>query len=234
MTALPRDDTREGGGGIADDVLVVPLQAGTQWDSLAHVSYRGRLYNDRDADTTVTVHGASANSIRAISGRIVTRGVLLDLPRYFEIESLEPGYPISVQDLEGALAVAGTDVGSGDVLLVRTGYMARCRPQSWDGYRDTTPGLGIETAEWIFDRRLAAVATDTVAVEVKPSQLSGIFVPFHIVAITHMGLLLGEVFDLEVLSEQCAQDSVYEFLFVAAPLPITAAVGSPVNPYAVR
>ena len=48
------------------------------------------------------------------------------------------------------------------------------------------------------------------------------------------GLLVGEIFDLDELAEDCAGDRVYEFLFVAPPLPITGAVGSPVNPLAVK
>lgn len=49
-----------------------------------------------------------------------------------------------------------------------------------------------------------------------------------------MGLLIGEIFDLDSLAEDCAEDGVYEFLFSAAPLPFTAAVGSPVNPMAIK
>lgn len=49
-----------------------------------------------------------------------------------------------------------------------------------------------------------------------------------------MGLLLGEIFDLEPLGQDCAEDHVYEFMFVAPPLPITRAVGSPINPQAIK
>jgi kynurenine formamidase len=233
MNALPRDDPRPGGGGIADDVLVIPLQSGTQWDSLAHVSYMGQLYNGRDADL-VGVHGAPVNSIRAISSRIATRGVLLDFPRLFGVESLEAGYAISATDLDNALEAEATAISEGDALLVRTGHLTICRARHWDGYRDTTPGLGIDTAGWLHAHRVAAVATDTVAVEVKPSQYPDVFMPLHIAAIPHMGLLLGEVFDLDLLAERCATSGIYEFLFVAPPLPVTGAVGSPINPYAIQ
>jgi hypothetical protein len=49
-----------------------------------------------------------------------------------------------------------------------------------------------------------------------------------------MGLLIGEIFDLEALAADCARDGVYEFLFAAPPLPITGAVGSPINPLAIK
>lgn len=51
--------------------------------------------------------------------------------------------------------------------------------------------------------------------------------PLHQIAIPNMGLPLGEMWDLEELSEDCAADGVYEFLLVAAPLPVTGAVGAP-------
>jgi hypothetical protein len=56
----------------------------------------------------------------------------------------------------------------------------------------------------------------------------------HIILIVHMGLTLGEIFDLEALADDCVRDGVYEFLFSAPPLPITRAVGSPINPVAVK
>jgi hypothetical protein len=52
--------------------------------------------------------------------------------------------------------------------------------------------------------------------------------------VVNMGLLVGEIFDLEGLSDDCARDGVYEFMFVAPPLPITRAVGSPINPQAIK
>jgi hypothetical protein len=48
-----------------------------------------------------------------------------------------------------------------------------------------------------------------------------------------MGLLLGEMFQLEELGRVCAELGRFEFLFVAVPLPFRRAVGSPVNPVAV-
>jgi kynurenine formamidase len=233
MTAIPDMDPRSGGAGIADDVLVLPLQASTQWDSLAHVTYKGVMYGGRST-SRVTTRGAEVNSIRAISSRVLTRGVLVDVARYAGVASLEESYAISVDDLEGALSEARVTLKPGDALLIRTGYLAKCRADAWRGYIGDSPGLGLETIEWIHEHQLAAVATDTVAVEVKPSQIKGFLVAFHVLAITHMGLLMGEIFDLEALSEDCHDDGIFEFLFVAPPLPVTGGVGSPINPYAVK
>lgn len=233
MTALHEFDTRSDGTAYADDVLVFPLQAGTQWDALAHYSHLGRMYNDRPA-SLVTTRGAQTNSIASVSSRVMTRGVLVDIPRYFGVETLEPGYSISIADLEGALAATRVDVGPGDALLVRTGFLAHCRSRGWVGFKDDSPGLGADTIEWIHDRQIAAVATDTSFVEVRPSTVPGMRAPFHVAGLVYMGLLLGEVFDLEELARDCADDGVHEFLLVAPPLAVTGAVGSPINPYAVK
>ena len=73
-----------------DDVVVMPLQCATQWDSLAHVYYGGQLYNGFPASTT-TAAGASRNGIDKIGAGIVSRGVLLDVARAAGVERLPPG-----------------------------------------------------------------------------------------------------------------------------------------------
>jgi hypothetical protein len=81
---------------------------------------------------------------------------------------------------------------------------------------------------------VAAVAADNYAVEVRPSELPPFRVPFHICAIPNMGLTLGEIFFLDELAADCAGDGRYAFLLVAPPLPVTAGVGTPINPYAAQ
>ncbi len=81
---------------------------------------------------------------------------------------------------------------------------------------------------------IAAIATDTWGFEVRPGEFDHAFQPLHQVAIPHIGLLIGEMWDPDALAEDCADDGVYEFWLAAAPLPITGAVGSPVNPIAVK
>src|SRR5262249_36141020 len=68
------------GYGGSDDWIVMPLQCVTQWDSLAHVFYEGKMYNGYDA-ALVTSSGTSKNSIDKTKDRIVGRGVLLDVAR---------------------------------------------------------------------------------------------------------------------------------------------------------
>jgi hypothetical protein len=69
---------------------------------------------------------------------------------------------------------------------------------------------------------------------VRPSEIPGFRNPFHVVAIPNMGLTLGEIFFLEELAADCAADGRYAFLLVAPPLPVVRAVGTPINPYAMK
>jgi hypothetical protein len=81
---------------------------------------------------------------------------------------------------------------------------------------------------------VAAIATDTWGVEVRPNQTDEATQPWHWIAIPIMGLTVGEIFYLAELAKDCAQDQRYEFMFVAPVLPITGAVASPTNPLAIK
>jgi kynurenine formamidase len=218
-----------------DDLLILPLQSGTQWDSLAHIIFEDKLYNGYDA-TEVSSKGARRNDIAKTRDRFVGRGVLLDLPRHLGRSWLEPGEVITAAQLEACARSEGVAVGRGDIVLIRTGQIAQCRAAgSWGDYAGgPAPGIGLDTAPWIFEHDLAAVASDTWGLEVLPNETPDVFQPLHIILIVRMGLLMGEIFDLEALAEDCAADGRYEFLFAAPPLVITGGVGSPVNPLAVK
>jgi kynurenine formamidase len=226
---------RPRGFGGADDIVIMPLQSGTQWDALAHIHRHGKMYNGYESGL-VTAAGATKNGIENHRASLVGRGVLLDVARFKGVDHLEPGYAITAEDLDATAAQQGVTVGEGDIVLVRTGDMGRClRAGTWDGYAGgDAPGLSFYTAPWLYERRIAALATDTWGVEVRPNELPDSFQPLHLVAIVNMGLILGEIFALDELGEACAGDGVYEFMFAGPPLPFTGAVGSPLNPVAIR
>ena len=231
------------GGGIGadpdgfrynDDVVVMPLQCATQWDSLAHVYYGGQLYNGFPAGTT-TAAGAARNAIDKQAAGILSRGVLLDIARLHGVDRLPPGRAITPADLDAAEKAQGVRVESGDVLLIRTGHITVfTKDGNRVGYMRQMPGLGIDSVEWLHAREAAALATDTNAVEVIPFEDPSTPLPVHLLCIRDMGLTLGEMFDLETLAADCAQDGVWEFLFTAPPLKVTGGVGSPLNPLAVK
>jgi kynurenine formamidase len=131
--------------------------------------------------------------------------------------------------------LARVHIGTGDIVLLRTGQMARCFEQGWGTYAGgDAPGLSFFTIPWLANRNVAAVATDTWGVEVRPNELPDSFQPFHIPTVVYMGLLLGEMFDLEQLAEACADDGRYEMLVSAPPLAFTGTAGAPPGPVAIR
>ena len=223
-----------GGLGYADDTISMPLQCASQWDALSHIFDRGRMWNDRSADL-VTAAGAQVCGIQTLRDKVVSRGVLFDLPRSKGLDYLEPGYAITEDDLSGCLQQTGLTIGRGDMAIIRTGQMGYCKQHGWGDYAGgDAPGLSFYTLDWIHRHELAAIATDTWGAEVLPCELPGMFDAMHVVWIPNMGLLVGEMFDLEALGADCAADGIYEFLFVAPPLLVTGGVGSPINPQAIK
>jgi kynurenine formamidase len=218
-----------------DDMIIMPLQCGTQWDSLGHVVYDNKIYNGYGAEW-VSSKGALKNSIRNGANGMVGRGVLLDLPRALGVEWLDPGRAVTGDDLQAAAAHGGVTVGAGDFVFVRTGAMTAVRARGgWGDYAGgDAPGLGLESVDWVAERDVAAIAADTWGLEVRPNQTPDVNQPLHIIFIVYMGLWLGEIFDLDPLADDCAADGVYEFFFCGPPLPFTRAVGSPLNPMAVK
>src|SRR5206468_1963443 len=97
--------------------------ANTHLDALCHVFNQGKMYNGYSA-SDVTSEGARNGAIDALKDGIVSRGVLIDVPRVKGREWLEPGEAISPADLEAAEQAGGFRVEEGDVLLVRTGRHA--------------------------------------------------------------------------------------------------------------
>src|SRR5436190_10780427 len=168
---------------------------------------------------------------------MVGRGVFLDVARALGKDVLEDGYAITGADLDRSAAAYGVKVGRGHSMIVPTGQMeANLAAASWDGYSGgDAPGFSFETLEWIRNREIAAIASDTWGCEVRPNESEpGINQPWHWITIPIMALTMGEIFYLAELSRDCAADNIYEFLFVAPAIPITGAVGSPTNPLAIK
>jgi kynurenine formamidase len=218
-----------------DDHVTLGLQAATHWDALAHVSYGGHLYNGFPA-SSVTEQGAAHCGIDKVSS-LVSRGVLLDVARARQVPQLDGGYVITGEDLDAAAELARVTVTPGDVVLVRTGQMrwlTHERPAEKVKYSYPSPGLSLQTVEWFRSHDVAAVATDTMVFEVFPWEDPTVPMPVHLLHLVDMGMTQGQNWVLEELAEDCAEDGVYDFLLDASPQPFTGAVGSPVNPVAVK
>ncbi|MFY7562970.1 cyclase family protein [Streptomyces sp. WI04-05B] len=225
------------GIGGADDVIAMPLQCSTQWDGLGHIFDHGKAWNGRDAEKVVTSDGDLVTGIEHMAPYVAGRGVLLDVGRVLGTGGgeLPDGFAITDEPLTATAGAHGVTPGRGDHVIVRTGRLTRARREGWGDYAGgDSPGLSFTTAGWLHTSEIAAIATDTWGFEVRPNEFDGAFQPLHQVAIPNIGLLIGEMWDPDALAADCAADGVYEFWLTAAPLPITGAVGSPVNPVAVK
>jgi kynurenine formamidase len=224
------------GIGGADDVIAMPLQCSTQWDGLGHIFDHGKAWNGRNAAEVVTSDGDRVTGIETLAAPVCGRGVLLDVGRIIgEDGELPDGFAITEHHLEQTARAHGVAIGTGDIVLVRTGQLARARRDGWGDYAGgPAPGLSFTSAGWLHRTEITAIATDTWGFEVRPNEFDHAFQPLHQVVIPNIGLLIGEMWDLDALAADCAADGVYDFFLSAAPLPITGAVGSPINPLAVK
>lgn len=224
--------TDPGAGGSGDYIaLRFHGFAHTHIDALSHMFARGSVYNGFD-QRLVTAQGAGAGSIIAAEHGIVTRGVLLDLPRALGKDWLEPGQAVYPDDLARAEDVAAARVEAGDVLVLYTGrWLRREQLGPWPA-GEALAGLHAACLPWLHERGVAAIACDGVS-DVLPSGFPGVGLPVHQVGIPAMGLHLIDNCGLDELAMACRQRSRWEFLFLVAPLRIPGGTGSPVNPIAV-
>lgn len=227
---------RRGPARWTDDYLIMPLQAATQWDALSHVYYDGQLYNGYPS-SAISSLGASRNSIDKVDVKgIVSRGVLLDVARHRGLDHLPALDTIAPEELDAVAREQGVEIRSGDIVLIRTGWWQRFRIDgNGPAWMAGCPGVHWSVAEWLHQHECAAVAADNTAVEVASVRDStDMVMPFHMLCLRDMGLMLGELWDLEALAADCAEDGVYEFQLIAPPLRVTGAVGSPLNPIAIK
>lgn len=231
------ESARPDAWGGATDWFGMPVHGHgtTHLDAVGHAFWDRRMYNGVPASKIRVAGRMRQANISAARGGIVSRGVLLDIPRAQGRDRVEPGTAISADDLEAACRHEGVTVGEGDILVVRTGRDAG-GPEAGDGHGThgeiAAAGLGASTLPWLHERRVALLVGDRSS-EVKPPQYERVVVPIHIVGMVAMGLYLLDNAYLEDLSEACASLGTWDFLFTVAPLVLDRATGSPVNPIAV-
>lgn len=230
--SLPRrhgDMVRPDGGSAANDLLVTGTHVGTHIDALAHVSQDGRLHGDIDAATAATGGRYLQLGAHTIEP-IVRRGVLLDIPALLGVAACEPGYEITVADLEAAVARQGTPVGAGDVVLIRSGWGQRFDDaDAYQGLRTGVPGVGAEGARWLAAAGVHAAGADTIAFERLAPGVGHGLLPAHRILLVEHGIYIIEALALETLAAAGAT----EFTFVLSPLKVVGATGSPARPLAV-
>jgi len=202
-------------------------------DALCHVFVRGKMYNGFSA-SDVKSTGAARNSIMAARDGIVTRAVLLDLPRLRGVPWLEPGSAVERAELEAAERAQNVSVAEGDVLLVGTGRDARRKALgAWDPIGVGLAGLHPSCIPFLHERRIAVLGCDGTSDPLPGSAVEGWPIPIHQCCLVAMGVHLLDNLELGRLAAACAARERWEFLYSVAPLRIERATGSPVNPVAI-
>ena len=233
MTMLPDVDIGSGSVRFAKDYVGADYHndGHSHIDAFCHVAYDGSLF-DGKPDRSVTADGAQTGAIDVLKDGLVGRGVLLDVPRVRGVPWIEPGEHVFRDDLEAAERDEGVRVGTGDILLVRTGHARRqAELEPWDTGK-AKAGLHPTTASFLADRRVAALGSDGNN-DTAPSTTEGIGFPIHVLAINAMGVHLLDYLQFEDVVRHCEAVGRWEFLFVAAPLRIVGGTGSPINPIAI-
>jgi kynurenine formamidase len=225
-------------------------QGSSQWDSLCHISHPelgvynglGQLGDAASVDSIRRELGIHRWARRGIVGRFT----LADVAGY----EAAHGHPIdcatddavAVDRVVASLDAVGAGVEVGDILLVRFGWTewyeklqpeARGKLAAKDMF--AAPGLARsrDVLEWLWDSGVAAIATDTPAVEVMPFDAGRSDGFLHYELIPLLGFALGELFALSGLAQACAKEGRYCGLLVASPMNMTGGVGSPANAIAI-
>ncbi len=229
LTKKHGDLVTEGGVSSCADALALGSHVGTHIDALCHFSSGGKMYGGIDvkalqSDTT----GIQRYSVDTIAP-ILRRGVLLDLADHFNLEALPVDFAVTAAHLDEVAKAENVSIGKGDVVLLRTGW-ARfwSNPGRYiTGGKGTVaccPGPELEGARWLSSKGIFAAGSDTVAFERVPA----VEMPVHVHLLVDCGIHIIEALNLEEISRR----KLFEFAFVAAPLKIRGATGSPIRPLA--
>jgi kynurenine formamidase len=202
----------------------------THLDALCHMFWQGKMYNGFPQQE-VTRKGAQKLGIQNLKNGIVSRGILMDIPRLKGVPYLEPGTAIYPADLDAWEKKANVRVSSGDVIFIRTGRWARRAASGpWD-VSARAAGLHASCAKWLKQRDIAILGSDAAS-DLSPSGIPGVTHPIHQLVLIALGVNIFDNCDLEAVSETCARLNRWEFLLTAAPIPISGGTGSPLNPVA--
>jgi LacI family transcriptional regulator len=222
-------------------------QSSSQWDSLAHVRHPEHgFYNGHAAEAVAGEEGTLGIHNWARRG-IAGRFVLLDVARHRRLtgDPLDPSVrtAITADELEAVRDAQGTELHSGDILLLRFGWTDYYETLDADGRAALTrtlqfpaPGIGAgqDVAAWLWDHRVAAVAGDNPALEAMPFDQTSDRTFAHYRLIALLGMAVGEMFWLRDLAADCEEDASWDGLFVSAPFNKFGGVGSPANAIALR
>lgn len=229
LTRRHGDMVRPDGSSAAAEMIVTGGHVGTHIDAFCHVSFEGRLHGGVDAAAAQTGGRFRSHGAETIAP-IVSRGVLLDVAAAKGRRILEPGSAVTARDLAEAAGRAGVSLRPGDAVLIRTGWGSLWSdPRAFVGHDTGVPGPDEAAARWLVDQGARVVGSDTVAFEVIAAGDGHRVLPVHRILLVESGVHIIET----LLLEELAAARVYSFLFVAVPLRIVGATGSPFRPVAI-
>ncbi|MGE5832989.1 MAG: cyclase family protein [Acidobacteriota bacterium] len=197
-------------------------------DALCHILYKDQTYNGYPRAEVNTEKGCTKLGIDNLKNGVITRGILIDIPRLKNVPYLEPGTAIYVEDIEAWEKKAGVRVASGDAVFIRTGRWARREKLGPWNVAQSAAGVHASVAPW-FKARGVAFAGSDAALDVTPSLVEGNNLPVHTLFINAMGINLLDNQDLEALGAMAAKLNRWEFMLTIAPVPVTGGTGFPLN-----
>jgi kynurenine formamidase len=206
-------------------------------DSLCHMLYQDRTYNGYARSDVNTDKGCIKLGIEQLKEGILTRGVLIDIPRLKGVPWLEPGTPVYVEDIEAWEKKSGVRVSAGDAVFLYTGRWARRdKLGPWDIFKSAA-GFHASVAPWVKARDVALIGSDGL-LDVYPEGVQDAngkdqSNAFHILMIAALGVDIFDNQDLEALAATAARLHRWEFMLAVAPLAVVGGTGSPANAMAV-
>jgi Predicted metal-dependent hydrolase len=215
------------GATSATDTIFMSTHSGTHMDSLGHIAHEGRLFDGTRIDEPGVQEITRGVRLRTRENftPIVSRGILLDFPALLGVDRVPQDYVITPTELSRALTHNELDIRPGDTVLFRTGWDTIAHDN--DEYnRMPIPGPDADTARILAAAAIVATGADTMPYENAPGQRP---LEVHVELIPKAGIFIFEMMDLREL----AASGAHEFLFIAAPLRIAGATGSPINPLAI-
>ena len=223
------DMVRSDGGSAANEIFVLGGHVGTHIDALGHVSQDGTMFGGIAAADSQSNQGLTALGVETIDP-IVCHGVLLDVAALHDVDVLDAGYEVTVDDLESAQEETGVTVGTGDAVLIRTGWSLHWDdPGVFGGQVGGAPGPGESAGQWLADREVRVAGGETIAFEVIRPGTGHATLPVHRILLVESGIHIMEIMNLVDL----AAAGVHEFLFIVAPLKLVGGTGSPTRPLAI-
>lgn len=209
------------------DAISMYTHMGTHIDALNHFGLNGKIWNGYTPEEHLGDKGWKKTGAEKIPP-IVARGILIDIPAYKNVKSLEANYRINSEDLKGALKKQNTEIQKGDVVLIRTGQAKHYHNS--EEYLNNYPGINLDAVKWLVeDKGIMVLGADNLSFEAFPPEREDNWVPVHTYLLAEKGVMFIE----QMFLEELAKENVFEFAFISASLKLRGASGSPMRPIAI-